>query len=212
MRPQRVVDGPPDEGRQARVDADNAVAQATAAPPAERRAHSPSGFEPFYRENFRVLMKQALYAGADKAEAEEAAAATMAEVLAGWTRLTNPLAWAGRAVVSNFIKSKKRDQERIHRQKRDYTSTRARRGDEDIETYGEVQWVDGLLGQLSAEQREVMELVVAGYPPIEIADMISISPDAVRQRLMGVRKRLKQVWNKDQAPQSGTGSSGKEAR
>lgn len=195
------------------MDADNAVAQATAAVAAERCAPATPDFEAFHRENYRELLRQAMYAGADEHQADEAAAEAMAQVFKSWPRLTeHPLAWARKAVVTNFLKSKQRDQERIRRQKRDYISTRARRGDEDIETYGEQQWVDGQLAQLSAEQREVMRRVVEGYTPTEIAGMISITPEAVRQRVTGARKRLKKLWDKDQAPRPGTESSGKEAR
>lgn len=194
------------------MDADNAVAQATAAPPAERRALSPIEFSSFYRGAYRDLITQAMYAGANKTEAEEAANVTMAEALKCWARIEDPQAWARKAVVTNFVKAKKRDQERIRRQKRDYLVTRALRGDEVFDLLIEQQYIDELLAHLTAPQREVMELVVEGHRPVDIADMIGISFDAVRQRVLGAGKRLRPLLDKDQAPRPGAGATRKEAR
>lgn len=99
------------------METDKGLARAasTPTPRVERRNAAPDGFTDFYRGGYRELIKAAMYAGATPHEADEATAAAMKEVLRRWGELDDPLAYARRAVVSNFVKEKTRNLDRVRR-------------------------------------------------------------------------------------------------
>jgi RNA polymerase sigma-70 factor (ECF subfamily) len=187
------------------ADADAAV---------EPRPSLPDGFERFFRENYRTLLKQARYAGAGMHDADDAVAATMADLYANWDRVDEPLAWARRAVVRYFVKNKTRSLDRVRaRQVQNNTGVPVGGDDANLTSWEDWQWIKQLLlDLLTPEQREVMSLVVDGFTPSEIADMIGSTPAAVRQRLSLARRPLARAWRQHQAAESDTGSPGKEPR
>jgi RNA polymerase sigma factor (sigma-70 family) len=190
------------------VEADNAVAQATAAPPAERRAPQ-AGFTAFFRDRYRPLMTVAMYAGATKPEADEAVSLAMAEVLRRWDELKDRPAYARKAVISNFIKIRTRGLDRTRvKQLQFRAGTPQYRDDQSLSYWEDKQWVTQLLNSLPPKQREVMACMVDGFEPYEIAVLLGRSPDAVRQSPEEARRRLKR---EDQVIER-TGSMGREAR
>lgn len=77
-----------------------------------RPGSSDEAFREFFRQTYRILIKQARYAGANDHEADDATAATMADVFENWRRLDDPVAWARRAVVRFYVKAKTRNLDR----------------------------------------------------------------------------------------------------
>jgi len=181
------------------VEADNAVAQATAAPPKESRMRPPAGFSAFFREHHRYLIQTAMYAGATRQEARLAAQDAMTDVLKRWSDIGNPVAYARQAVLSCFLKARRDGLDRIRiKQVRHGAGTPAARLDQNLTAWEDKQWVCQLLDSLPPKQREVMALVVDGFEPSDIAALLGRSPEAVRQNLREARTRLKQTLEEDQ--------------
>lgn len=164
-------------------------------PAVNPRARPPEGtFDEFFRDAYKALMKQAMYAGATEDEADSAVSYTMLDVHTNWHRLDEPLAWARRAVVRFFLKDKTRSRTRERRAHR-YPGTPDGRDDARLSAWEEWQWIRQLLlDVLTAEQREVMTLILDGYTPAEIGERIGVSSDAVRQRLRLARRQLAPMW------------------
>jgi RNA polymerase sigma-70 factor (ECF subfamily) len=180
------------------VEADNAVVQATAAPPEEARMHPPAGFTTFFKEHQRSLIQTAMYAGATRQEARLAAQDAMTDVLKRWSDIDNPLAYARKAVLSCFVKSKKHGLDRVRvKLVQQGAGTPAAQPDQNLTAWEDKQWVCQLLNSLPPKQRDVMALVVDGFEPSEIAALLGRSPEAVRQNLREARTRLKQTLEED---------------
>jgi len=98
-------------------------------------------------------------------------------------------------VVRFFIKEKTRDLARNHTQVRFHARVSHAGSNANVTTWEEWQWIKGLLlDWLTVDQRDVMALILDGYTPIEIAEMIEATPEAVRQRLILARRSLVRAW------------------
>jgi RNA polymerase sigma factor (sigma-70 family) len=192
------------------VDTDKGLPPAMPVPLAEQEVSPPDGFVGFYRAHYRDLLRSAMYAGATKREADEAAQAVMKEVLKHWSKLKDPLAYARRGVVSNYIKDKTRGLDRTrHRLVERGAGTAEGREDPNLTVWENREWVMQILQSLPPGQREVMAFIIDGFAPTEVAALLGRSPDAVRQSLCAARRRLKEVLRREQADEqqleSGTG-------
>jgi RNA polymerase sigma factor (sigma-70 family) len=158
---------------------------------------APEGFEEFFRAAYPQLVRTAMTAGARLEEAEDAAGKTMVEMIARWPVTGHPMAWARRAVYSNFIKEKTRGNPRIAQ--RLIESGLAREGTEDtrLTELEDRQWVDDALSVLSPEQRKVMECIALGLDREEIAEALGKSRDNVRRHLSDARRHLAQLLHPD---------------
>lgn len=149
-------------------------------------------FDDFYRDSFKSLMKTVMYAGATRHEAEDAVQDAMQELHRRWPEIEHPHAYARRAVRSSFLKI--RDGERLRRRKEQAAAgdceNGTENGDQDLTIWEDQQWVRQLLDSLPPRQREVMKFVCEGYKPKEIAQILGKTPNAVRQNLHAVRRRL----------------------
>lgn len=149
-------------------------------------------FDDFYRDSFKSLMKTVMYAGATRHEAEDAVQDAMQELHRRWPEIEHPHAYARRAVRSSFLKI--RDGERLRRRKEQAAAwdceNGTENGDQDLTIWEDQQWVRQLLDSLPPSQREVMKFVCEGYKPKEIAQILGKTPNAVRQNLHAVRRRL----------------------
>jgi RNA polymerase sigma-70 factor (ECF subfamily) len=149
-----------------------------------------TGFESFYRCNYRFLVKVVLTAGATLDEAYEAVDQTMEEVLRRWSELDHPRAYARRAVLSNFIKTRSRDRQRLVRTLQGGHLSPELRDDHELNVWEDEQWVAQLLAQLPPTQREVMRCLVDGLTSVEIAELLGKTPEAIRQNARLARKKL----------------------
>ncbi|OLE27776.1 MAG: hypothetical protein AUG44_09310 [Actinobacteria bacterium 13_1_20CM_3_71_11] len=195
------------------MDTDKGLAQAGPAPRVEPRAAPAQGFAVFFKASYRELVKAAMYAGATRHQADEAAAAATREVLRRWDELDNPLAYARRAVISNFIKEKTRDLERDRRRQLERNAgTSEGREDPGLTVWENREWVLQMLRSLPAGQRDVMAFIVDGFTPTEIATLLGRSPAAIRQSLHDARLRLKETLRRERADEQAPGPSAGPAR
>ena len=149
-------------------------------------------FEAFFRDHHRSLIRIAMYAGASQDEARGAAQDTMAEVARRWEDIDNPLAYARKAVINHFRKARRDSLEKIRvHMARNGAGTPEAHSDQALTVWEDEQWVRQQLDTLTAKQREVMELVLKGLEPREIAVLLGRSSDAVRQNLREARNRLR---------------------
>jgi RNA polymerase sigma-70 factor (ECF subfamily) len=162
------------------------MAEAMATP----QGDSQTGFESFYRCNYRFLVKVVLTAGATLDEAYEAVDQTMEEVLRRWSDLDHPRAYARRAVLSNFIKTRNRERQRLARTLEGGHLCPESSDDHELNVWEDEQWVAQLLAQLPPTQREVMKCLVDGLTSVEIAELLGKTPEAIRQNARLARRKL----------------------
>jgi RNA polymerase sigma factor (sigma-70 family) len=174
------------------------VPQVVAAPQPHRSASPPIGVEKFFREHYRDLVATAMYVGATKEQAEDAATAAVEEMLRpdpdspghrAWDRIDDPLRWARKAVISHFLKEKTRGPGRIRDRLVEKGAVTAE-GSDELSLWEDSHWVTQMLESLTRKQREVMTLVINGFSPTQIADLLGRSREAVWQNLLGARTRL----------------------
>lgn len=198
------------------MDIDKGLASAPPTPRVARRAAA-EGFEEFFRPGYRQLITTAMYAGATRQEADEAAAAAMQEVLRRWGELDDPLAYARRAVVSNFLKERTRNLDRVRRRQVERAAGIAEgRTDPNLTVWEDREWVLQMLRSLPPGQRAVLAFIVDGFTPTEISNLLGRSPEAIRQSLHDARLRLKAALQREaadqQQPRPSTSPARKEAR
>lgn len=176
-----------------------AEARVCASPPTDPRPLAPEGFEEFFRTSYRELVRTAMTAGASLEQAEDAASETLAEMLPKWPVRPYPLAWARRAVLSNFIKDKTRGNRRVAERliQRGHVPRQEDMEDGRLTEWEDSQWVAGVLSFLPPAQREVMECIARGLDREEIAGKLGKSRDTVRQNFCYARARLAEILNPD---------------
>jgi RNA polymerase sigma factor (sigma-70 family) len=174
------------------AEPEQAAAGAVASPPAITRAPAPAGFEEFFRASYRELVWTAMIAGANREEAEDATAKTLAEMLPAWTVREHSLAYARRAVFHNFIKDKMRGTRRVARRLIDRGHVPLREGADDTQltAWEDNEWVANVLSCLPPAQREVMECIARGLDREEIAATLGKTREAIRRNLCDARTRL----------------------
>jgi DNA-directed RNA polymerase specialized sigma24 family protein len=166
--------------------------QAGARAAARPRRLAPEGFEEFFRAAFPELVRTAMTAGAEPEEAKDAAAKALAEMLPAWPVPGYPLAYARRAVISNFIKDRTRGNRRVARRLVERGHVPRQEGTQDARLTGweDGQWVAAVLSVLPPEQRKVMECIARGLDREETARELGKSATAVRRNLCDARARL----------------------
>jgi RNA polymerase sigma factor (sigma-70 family) len=158
---------------------------------------APTGFEEFFRDTYRELMRAAMDAGATKPEAEDAVSKAMIEVLPKWTGMRPPLEYMRKAVVHNYIKDRVRSQARVARRmiERGWIPWCEGVVDcrlmalEDEEWLD--QWLDQVLACLTPAQREVMECIARGIARDDIPEVLGKSRATIRRHLCDARVRLR---------------------
>ena len=148
-------------------------------------------FEELFRDAYPALLRDAIFAGGNAHEAEDAVSAALEEVLRRWDQIDNPRAYARRATISILIKNKERGQQRIRDriiQRGDYPA--GQDTDPGLTVWEEQEWVLQLLASLPPAQREVLACMVDMFPRNEIAQLLGKTDAAVRQNLCAARKSL----------------------
>jgi RNA polymerase sigma-70 factor (ECF subfamily) len=152
-------------------------------------------YDEFFRANFRLIVKVVMEYGARIDEAEDAAAQAAVEVFARWAEVRDPLAYAMKAALNSFYRSRQREGESHRRAVRALLLSPGPDHDAVLVTGQERSRVVGLLSALPTAQREVMAYTVDGFSPTEMAAMLGKTPEAVRANLRHARKRLSQQIN-----------------
>ncbi|MFI0366248.1 RNA polymerase sigma factor [Actinomadura sp. 1N219] len=166
-----------------------------AAVPAQR-APAPAGFAQFYRDHYRSLITLAMTLGATWEEAEDAVGKAMLDVLRRWVDIRFPLAYAGRAVKSNFIKQRQHDRAEVARAIKGGHERPEAQPDALMCELEDNQWVEQIIGTLPPAQRDTARLIlIHRMSTAEAADELEKSQDAIRKNLQlakaGLRKLLK---------------------
>ncbi|MBM0233184.1 sigma-70 family RNA polymerase sigma factor [Micromonospora sp. STR1_7] len=187
------------------MDSDKGLAQTKPTPRVTRRIKVREEASAFFRAGYRKLLQTVMYAGADLHEADEAIATTIKEMLPRWDAIDDHVAFARRAAISNFLKEKTRNLDRIRRrQVEKRAGTAESREDPGMTVWEDREWVLQMLNSLSPGQRDVMAYIVDGFTPTEIATLLGRSPDAIRQSLKEARARLMEArqreWAAERAP------------
>jgi RNA polymerase sigma factor (sigma-70 family) len=148
-------------------------------------------FEQFYREAYQPLMRDAIFAGGNWHEAEDAVSAAMTEVLQRWDKIVSPRAYARRAVISNLIKNQQRGLRRVRERLIQRGAVPPEHDlDPGLMVWEQREWVMLLLKSLPPAQREVLACMTDMLTPHEIAQRLGKTEAAVRQNLCAARKRL----------------------
>jgi RNA polymerase sigma factor (sigma-70 family) len=175
------------------VDLNQTATQPAASSAVVTPRPTPAGFEEFFRASFRELVRAAMYAGATKEQAEDAAAKTLADMLSRWTTREWSLAYARKATIHNFIKDKMRERravqlliERGHVPREEGAEDSQRQ----LTAWEDEEWVSHMLSRLPSAQREVMKLIVEELDRTEIAETLGKTPEAIRRNLCDARARL----------------------
>ncbi len=156
-----------------------------------------AGFEDFYRSNYRKLLAMTMAAGATLDQAEEAVDQTMEQMLTRWTEIGHPVAYARRAVLSNFVKKKTRDLEAVNKVIKSGRVTPEADPDTGLNVWEDTQWVGQLLQSLPPAQRDVMTNIIKGLTTAEIAQLLGKTEAAVRKNLQLARDRLKLLLRRE---------------
>jgi RNA polymerase sigma factor (sigma-70 family) len=150
-----------------------------------------AAFEDLFRSAYPSLLRDAIFAGGNPQEAEDAVSAALAEVFQRWDAIGNPWAYARRATISILIKNKQRGQQRL----RDRLVQRGEVPpehdlDPGLAVWEQQEWVMQLLESLPPAQREVLACVMDMFTRQEIAQLLGKTEAAVRQNLHAARKSL----------------------
>lgn len=156
---------------------------------------TPDGFERFYATAYRSLLATAMIAGATPEEAEDAISTTMIQMLRRWPVPGHPIRYARKAVVNDFIKAKTRGTSRVVTRLvgRGHIPHSQGAADEGLTEFEDRDWVADVLSNLPPAQREVMQCIADGFDREEIAEILGITPQAVRRRICDARARLTQL-------------------
>lgn len=166
------------------------------------RAPAPPEFAEFFRGYYRTLIGVAMAHGATWHEAEDATTQTMEELLLRWGEVRRPERYAARAVVSNFIKKKARDQEAVPRAIKGGYLPREGEPDSRLTDWEDTQWIEHLIERLPDVQRAVARLIlVEGAGTAEAAAVLGKNEAAVRKNLQLARSRLKELLQRDRRPE-----------
>jgi RNA polymerase sigma-70 factor (ECF subfamily) len=142
-------------------------------------------FEDFYRAEFKPLIWFAARVGASDAEAEDVAQEAMKATWTRWSEVGNPRAYARTAALRVLFRAHGRTKREQDAALRAAWPDRAEGPFE-----ADAQRVVRMLHALPITQRQVIALVMDGYPPAEIAVITGQKPATVRSHLRHARKSL----------------------
>ena len=157
-----------------------------------------------------MLVTVAMAAGARMEEAKDAAQTTMMEIMQRGDQIEQPRAYARRAVISNFIKQRKRDILRLTKEVTDHQLSPPAEVDLQMTAWEDRQWVEQTLNALTPGQRDVLQAVIDGLATKEIAELLGKSEPNIRKHLQLARQHLRRHLNPDQGTDPAPATTGKE--
>jgi RNA polymerase sigma factor (sigma-70 family) len=171
-------------------DSDDGRASATA------RDH-PADFEQFFNEQYGNLVKAVLYLvpRAGFHDAEDAAVHAMTEVYRRWdspSGVSHPRRYAVVTAYHALLNSQKlRRHEREREQQ--WAADRSRPEPPAPDLVVDQEFVRAVLARLTPAEREVMWLVLEGFPKTEIGRILGKKANNVRQSALAARRRLRRL-------------------
>jgi RNA polymerase sigma factor (sigma-70 family) len=154
-----------------------------------------TGFEDFFRSQYRTLLTTLMSVGATLAEAEDAAQAAFMDTFNRWEHINSPNAYVRTAAVRQFINTRSRSRQGVRHAVHalETPSEVDAAADRDLTVWEGQQWVEQVLDLLTPTQREVVALTIDGLSTKEIAEILGKSAPNVRQHLSLARERLRKV-------------------
>jgi RNA polymerase sigma factor (sigma-70 family) len=148
-------------------------------------------FEEFFRDAYRPLLRDVMFAGGSRQEAEDALSAAMADVFRRWDDIDSPRAYARRAAIRYLVKEKQRGLPRTRTRLVERGEVTAEQHeDPGLSAWEEKEWAMQLLISLPPAQREVLACILDEFTRQEIAQLLGKTEAAVRQNLHAARIRL----------------------
>jgi RNA polymerase sigma factor (sigma-70 family) len=155
-------------------------------------------FEDFFRDYYAQLMRRALLMGATRFEAEDAVQTCFIEMYQSWDEVRNPAAYARRGVSMALHKQWRKEAGRGNTERRQLSSV-----DPLAASPPENPTVDFILRReqleeavemlecLAPRERSCLALSLDGFSGPEIAEMLDVTPNFVRQMLWRARRRVR---------------------
>ncbi len=175
----------PDPGSRPASSSPGPSVRATAG---QRQPEKDQEFAVFYRDHLRAVVVFLLYQGASLPDAAEVAQEAMIEAFRQWWTIERPKTWI-RTVAARMLV-------RRVAAVRDILTEAVPEGTPLLPAPAPAaEWeqrheVLRVISQLPPRQRQVMAWTFDGYTPAEIAEILRLAPDAVRQSLAKARRAL----------------------
>jgi RNA polymerase sigma factor (sigma-70 family) len=147
-----------------------------------------AAFSEFYRSFVPTLVAFLVWQGARLPDATDIAQETMVKVYQRWSEIRQPQAWARTAASHELVRRVARVREDPVEQVPEPNSLLP--PSFDVEKWELRHEILSGLRALPPRQRQVMAWTLDGYTPTEIADLLEITPEAVRANLMKARRAL----------------------
>lgn len=164
-------------------------------------------FENFYRHEYRLLLEVVMLIGGTLDEAHDTVNQTMETLIPRWAKIRHPHKYVRVAVVSNFIKYKKRDRQGLQKAVEGGYLVQEAHDCPELTVWEDKQWVEQLVSSLPRAQREATEAILEGLTIEEIAEELGRTPEAIRKSLERAKHRLGLLRE-----ERGQGHDGGEAR
>ncbi|WP_327706784.1 sigma-70 family RNA polymerase sigma factor [Streptomyces decoyicus] len=166
------------------------VSPAPRFPPAPGESGARSEFAACYEQEIVRLTRFVMHLGAAPHEAADIAQSAFAVAFEQWESIQHPRAWL-RTVAQRKMQAMRYPREELTDQLPDLPGGRCpvdavELSEEEARVYEALSW-------LPDRQREVMAWTLDGYKPQEIARLMKVTPEAVRQNLHRGRTLLKRA-------------------
>jgi RNA polymerase sigma factor (sigma-70 family) len=150
-------------------------------------------FHAFYERNYSDVIRFLLKRGAENFDAEDIVAETFVALMrvADWSSIRDPQAYLYKIALNALYRFRSSRQE-LSLKSPSYDpifEVRDRSADPPANVYAKE--ILGAMRSLPPRQQAVMALYVDGYTPVEIAGMLDLKEDAVRQNLHRARRTLR---------------------
>jgi RNA polymerase sigma factor (sigma-70 family) len=168
----------------------NTSAQASSAPPIPKRTVADVDFDAVFQNEYGKLLRYLITQGATSHEADDAVQAAFEQAFTQWRSITSPRPWLYKVARRMFLNSDVRLRQR-ETPTDDLTSLDTSTDDPVAYTVREHMTVEALQA-LPYQQRNVMGLALSEFTPSEIADLLGLTAETVRQSLRRARITLKE--------------------
>ncbi|WP_084483954.1 RNA polymerase sigma factor [Nocardia anaemiae] len=147
-----------------------------------------AAFSAFYRQFIPTLIGFLMWQGATLSDAAEIAQETMTRVWQQWPEIQHPQAWArkvaGRALVRRVASTTEYPVADVPERSALLPPNM------DIAAWEQRHDILTALRELPPRQRQVLIWTLDDYTPTEIANMLQITPEAVRSNLFKARRKI----------------------
>lgn len=157
-------------------------------------AESFDSFDDFFRRHAKPLAHLAERLGASAADAQDAASRTLEEIYWHWATISNPIAYAKKALVHWVIKIRQRAKlNEVPVTATDLTGSLGA-SDPGLTALEDQQWIEWVLSHLSPSQRDaVWGRLIQGNTYAELSVQTGRSDEALRQAMVAGKRKLAEL-------------------